>query len=86
MTDVRETTLSERIFESCAMTSSVIPSVKYSLGHVLVDRPFERWSSEGWPPREHLEEHAGEAVKVRASVHFAIAAGLLGAHIARRSE
>ena len=30
MTEVREITLSARIFESCAMTSSVIPSAKYS--------------------------------------------------------
>ena len=30
ITEVREMTLSDRIFESCAMTSSVIPSAKYS--------------------------------------------------------
>ena len=47
MTEAREITLSDRIFESCAMTSSVIPSVKNSFSGSLLRLRNGRTATDG---------------------------------------
>ncbi len=39
----------------------------------------------GWPV-EHLEQDAGQAVEIAPAVEIALRAGLLGAHVGRRSH
>ena len=43
-------------------------------------------SAEGRLTRQQLVEHAREAVLVRAGIHLAVAAGLLGTHVGGRSH
>ena len=50
MTDVREITFSERTFDRCAITSSVMPSAKYSFSGSALKLRKGRTATEGAPP------------------------------------
>ena len=43
-------------------------------------------AGEGGLPREHLEQHAGQAVDVGAAVDVAPAGRLFGAHVGGRAQ
>src|SRR5436305_1754945 len=54
--------------------------------HVLARHALGARSSERWFPREHLVEHAGEAVQVAATIHPLAPHRLLRTHVAWRTD
>src|SRR5205807_7573360 len=74
ITDVREITLSARIFDKCGMTSSVIPSAKYSVAGSALRFRNGRTATDGG---------RGGAGAARASVNAAIEAKRSAGALAR---
>src|SRR5207244_1218 len=54
--------------------------------HVLARDALGTRPSEGWLPRQHLVEHAGEAVQVAATIHSLTPHRLLRTHVAWRTD
>src|SRR5438309_1557859 len=90
ITEVREITSRARIFDSCAMTSSVIPSAKYSFsgsalrfrnGSTATDRGLGRTTPDVARASANAPAEANRSAGTPASVQLALAERLLRAHV-----
>src|SRR5437867_3037555 len=86
--DVRDETRSPEIFARASISSSVMPSLKYSFsgsGLALMNgsTAIDRVTAGRRFAREHLVQDAREAVDVAGGTQLRVAARLLGTHVLR---